>query len=61
MMQAAICSKKRYKKKQNLFFEDQQSVNQEKNIPSNNDEPMDVDTTSQRLQLWKATIFVFLF
>ena len=33
-----------------LFFDEQQSVNQDKNITTDEDEPMDVDTISQRLQ-----------
>ena len=33
-----------------FFFEEQQSVNEDETITSDEDEPMDVDTTSQRLE-----------
>ena len=38
-------------KEADFFFEKQQAVNQDENIPSNEDEPMYVDTTSQRFQV----------
>ena len=44
-----MCSNMRYQKKQ-IFFEEKQAVNQDENITSDEDEPIDVDTTSQKLQ-----------
>ena len=58
-MQAVICNKKRhYKDAKHFFFEEQQALNQDENITSDEVEPMDVDTTSQRLQ---TSIFLITF
>ena len=43
MMKAVSCST-------NLFFEEQQTINQYENITSDKDVPMGADTTSQILQ-----------
>ena len=50
IIKAVFYPKKRYQKKQTFFIEEQQTVNQDENITLDEDEPMDVDTTSQRLQ-----------
>ena len=46
MIKTVICSKKKYQKKQ-FCFEEQQAINEDENIKT--DDPMDVDTTNQRL------------
>ena len=55
-----MCSKKRYQKKQTFIFEEQQLVNEDENITSNEDEPMDVDAISQTLQASKTLDNVYV-
>ena len=44
-----MCSKWGYQKNK-TFFRQQQAVNKDKNIESDENEPMDVDTSSQQVQ-----------
>ena len=57
MMKAVICSKKIYQKKQRLFHEEQQAVNEDENITADVDEPMDALLVKD----YKPAIFLITF